>query len=172
MDKKKNSPKSRLVSRSVLVVALAVLLVALGAFGLFNRFNNHLSVANGPSQLEGAALAQHVVAYTATLEHPNDIFTITVNDKKVVAGPSFIRVNKGDAVLINIRPDKGEVKASLDGYDINTESNTTSAPGSFRFIADKTGKFSIKLTAWEAEADGGQNEDFNPPRVVGTVEVK
>lgn len=165
----------------VIIVVVAIILIGGSALVVGSLKRWSVSV-NDQSAKQGSALQKQVVDYKERVLDPNKEFALVISKDKVVKGPSHIVVNKGDVVHIQIRPEVGEASLTLDGYNISTETDTTSPqPGAFRFVADKTGTFNFKIVAYEEDeaeeaktlsTDGGEDEVLANPIVLGTVEVK
>jgi hypothetical protein len=85
--------------------------------------------------------------YDDRMASPDKTFKLTVNDEKLLSGPSHINVRYNDSVHISLKAvGSDEIEAHLDGYDVSTESAPSDdTPGGFTFIADKKGSFNFYL---------------------------
>jgi len=114
------------------VVAVAIFLIAL----LVHDRPNSTPVK------ESAVPVSKQGTYDDRINHPNTTFNITVDEGRLVKGPSTIKVKQGDSVRVNLYAVSEEAHVQLDGYGIITESDPTDdTPGGFSFIADNTGSF-------------------------------
>lgn len=127
------------------------------------------------SQSSGWAFPQAVKRirpqhYDSRIGRGDKHYDLTVEDNKLLNGPSDITVHKGDVVRVDIKAVGEEAKLWLTGYDIITESDGQgNAPGAFSFIADTTGSFPFYALG---ETSGNQ-EDFSAPQYyLGTIDVK
>lgn len=109
--------------------------------------------------------------YNQLITHPDKVYTLVMNEDKLVSGPTKITVNRGDSVNINLRATHDETRMQLDGYDIITEASPAEgADGGFHFVADKAGTF--KYYAFDEEAEGKVDGASMPRVEIGTLIVK
>lgn len=70
---------------------------------------------------------------------------ITIEAKKFSYNPEIIEVNKGDIVKINLISTDVHHGLYIDGYELQTNA-TPGHEGNITFIADKTGKFTMRCS--------------------------
>lgn len=71
---------------------------------------------------------------------------ITIEAKKFSYSPEIIEVNKGDKVTINLISTDVHHGLYIDGYELKTDSIPGQYEGKITFIANKTGKFSMRCS--------------------------
>lgn len=71
---------------------------------------------------------------------------ITIEAKKFSYSPEIIEVNKGDKVTINLISTDVHHGLYIDGYELKTDSIPGQYNGKITFIANKTGKFSMRCS--------------------------
>lgn len=76
-------------------------------------------------------------------------FDLTIQGKKLVAGPDTLKVTAGDQVTINITSDE-DGEFHLHGYDISVDLEASKA-AQLKFNADKTGRFPFELEKSKVE---------------------
>jgi hypothetical protein len=131
------------------LVILTVLALILLVAGVWAKYYRHTSPVASM-----AATTLSPAEYEARITHPNTVFDITIDDGKLIKGPSKITVKQGDAVRVNIHAVGEEANLQLDGYGIITESDPSDdTPGGFSFVADKQGTFKF-YSLGEANPDG------------------
>ncbi len=71
---------------------------------------------------------------------------ITIEAKKFSYNPEIIEVNRGDKVTINLKSTDVHHGLYIDGYELKTDSIPGQYDGQITFIANKTGKFSMRCS--------------------------
>lgn len=99
---------------------------------LFPYLTGAIEVVEGP-----------VAAPQETGEAGKEVFTLVVEGKKLVSGPSVIRVTKGADVLLLVTADAAE-EFHLHGYDRSVELEP-GVPAELAFTATLTGRFPFEL---------------------------
>lgn len=120
------------------------------------------SATKTPDATKPAPTWEAAQEHSKRLANPDISFSLTIDEDKLINGPSEMTVKQGQSVRISINAVSEEVKARLEGYNIITESYAfEDPPGGFHFIADKTGEFKFYA----------RGED-GPEKHIGTVIVK
>lgn len=127
---------SKLMSTLLVVVVLVV-----AGIGMWSYRSSHRS--SSAAVATTAATQTTNGGYDPRIGHPNTTFNLTIDNNRIVSGPSKISVKLGDSVRISMKAGgTKEIGASLPGYGIITESAPEDTdPGGFSFIADKAGSF-------------------------------
>ncbi len=105
------------------------MVILLGLFAVFSRYQKP---ASSPS-----------------VQNSVKTFELSIKDKKLVSGPSIIKVNHSDTVVLRVKSDDVE-ELHLHGYDksVDLEKKKTSE---LKFTAALTGRFPFELEKSKTE---------------------
>lgn len=128
--------------KSILFIVIGVVLLG-GIFLVVRSEQNTSSPISSSNQIQRT---------TPTIEktHPqNSSFTLRIANKKLIASPSTITVQKNQMVIIHIKSDE-EDELHLHGYDKSVELSKDDL-ATLAFKADTAGRFPFELENAKAE---------------------
>lgn len=132
--------------------------------------NTAAGAAASTASASNVALTMPAKEYIKRISNPDSKFKLTIEDNKVVSGPTKITVKQGQSVNVDLATPDEEVVVQLAGYDIITEtSRTPGASGGLHFIADKPGTFKFWIPGDE---DGDEPGEPLHDVQLGTITVK
>ncbi len=76
-------------------------------------------------------------------------FALTIENREITDGPTLLRVDEGETVIINVTADERE-ELHLHGYDRSVDLEP-GVPSSLTFVADASGRFPFELEISKTE---------------------